>query len=178
MNALDLLARWTVPLLLAAIPLHGYLRGVDIYNAFIDGAREGLSLAIRVLPYIVSIFVAIGIFRASGALELTTHYLQPVLRPLGIPPEILPLMIIRPLSGNGALALTTELLHRWGPDSFVGRLASVITGSTDTTFYILSLYFGSVGVTRSRHALAAGLIADGVGFLAAALTVKWLFGGA
>ncbi|MBX6377830.1 MAG: spore maturation protein [Clostridia bacterium] len=162
--------------MLAAIPLAGLLRRVDVYAAFVEGAREGVGLALRIIPYVVSIFVAIGVFRESGALDLLAAFLNPLLRWLSIPSEVLPLMLIRPLSGNGALAVMTELLHRWGPDSYVGRLAAAMQASTDTTFYVISLYFGSVGVVRTRHAVAAGLAADFTGFLAAVFFVRLFYG--
>lgn len=176
MNPLDILARFAIPVFLAAIPLYALYKRVDVFASFIAGAEEALRLAAHILPYIVAIFVAIGVFRASGALELTTSLLRPLLDAVGIPGEILPLALIRPLSGNGSLAVMSELLLKWGPDSFIGRLASAMQGSTDTTFYILSLYFGSVGILKTRHAVAVGLLADLAGFLAATVAVKLAFG--
>ncbi len=173
---IELLAAYTIPFFIAFVPLYGLYKKVDILESFLAGASEALSLAARILPYIVAIFVSISVFRASGALELLASLLRPALDLVGIPGEVLPLAIIRPLSGNGSLAILAELLGKWGPDSFIGRLASTMQSSTDTTFYILSLYFGSVGVVRTRHALAAGLAADAAGFLASALIVKVMFG--
>lgn len=173
---LDAMARYTIPLFLLLIPLYGLIKGVDVLGSFIKGAMEALEMCLRIVPYIVAIFVAIGLFRASGALDILASILSPLLRAAGIPAEVLPLAIIRPLSGNGSLALLTEILSKWGPDSFIGRLASVMQGSTDTTFYILSLYFGSVGILKPRHAVAAGLAADLTGFVAAAFIVRLLFG--
>ncbi len=172
---IDILAAYTIPFILAFVPLYGLYKKVDILESFIAGASEALGLIGRILPYIVAIYVSISIFRASGALELLTSLLRPVLDLAGIPGEVLPLAIIRPLSGNGSLAIMTELLIQWGPDSFIGRLASTMQGSTDTTFYVLSLYFGSVGILKSRHALAAGLAADAAAFLAAAVLTKIFF---
>lgn len=176
MALLQALAVWAIPFLMAAIPLCGYLRGVPVYEAFIEGAREGFELMVRILPYMVSIFVALAVFRASGALDLLARVLQPLTGTLGLPPEVLPLVLIRPLSGGGALGITAELMRQYGPDSYVGRLASTIQGSTDTTFYILTLYFGSVGVKNPRHAPVAGLAGDLAGFVAATLAVRWWFG--
>lgn len=174
---LDVLSRWTVPLLIGFIPLYGLLRGVKIYEAFIEGARDGLQLAVRIVPFMVSIFVAMGIFRNGGAMDVLVGALAPVLDALGVPGEVLPLAIIRPLSGGGALGVTAELIRRMGPDSYAGRIASVMQGSTDTTFYVLTVYFGSVGIKRSRHALAAGLLGDLAGMAAAVAVVRWFFGG-
>lgn len=173
---LDLMGQYTIPLALALVPLYGMYKRVDVFSSFIAGAREAFVLCLRILPYIVGIFVAIGVFRESGALDLFAAVFRPVLDVFGIPGEVLPLAIIRPLSGNGAFAVMSELLAKWGPDSFIGRLASTMQGSTDTTLYILSLYFGSVGVVRSRHALMAGLTADAAGIIAAAIAVKITFG--
>lgn len=173
---IDILAGYTIPFLILFIPIYGIIKRVDVLEAFIAGAEEALTLAVRIIPYIVAIFVAIGIFRASGALELFTSVTRPVLDLIGIPGEVVPLAIVRPLSGNGSLAIMSELLVKWGPDSFIGRLASAMQGSTDTTFYVLSLYFGSVGVLKTRHALQAGLAADLAGLIAATMLVKVVFG--
>lgn len=172
---LDSISRWAIPLLIACIPLYAYLRGVRIYEAFIEGAKEGLQLAARILPFMVSIFVALAIFREGGAMDVVIGILSPILDRFDVPGQILPLAVIRPLSGGGALGITAELIRRFGPDSYVGRIASVMQGSTDTTFYVLTFYFGSVGIKRARHALAAGLIGDFAGFAAAIAAVRWFF---
>ncbi len=164
-------------MIFAGVLLFGLYRRVDVYNVFLEGARDGIELSMTILPYVVAIFAALGIFRDSGAMRLVAHALGPVLHRVGVPAEVLPLMLIRPLSGSGALAITAELLRRHGPDSYVGRLASVLQGSTDTTFYILSVYFGSVGVRRIRSALTIGLLADLFGFALAIFFVHLLFGG-
>lgn len=176
MVVVDLLSRWAVPLLLAAIPLYGYLRGVRVFEAFVEGAEEAFQLVVKIIPYVVAMFVALGIFRESGAMDLLIGTLRPVLDPLGVPGQVIPLMIIRPLSGGGALGVTAELIRTHGPDSYVGRLASTMQGSTDTTFFILTFYFGAVGIKRIRHALAAGLIGDLAGFVGSILAVNLLFG--
>lgn len=172
---LEEMSRWTIPVMLAGIPLYGWWRGVRIYDAFIDGAREGLELAVRIAPYLVSIFVALGVFRDSGALDLVVAVLRPWLDRWGVPGEVLPLAVIRPFSGGGSLGITAELLRSHGPDSYIGRLASTMQGSTDTTFYVLSFYFGSVGIRNPRHAVAAGLSGDLAGFIASVIVVRWLF---
>lgn len=175
-TAMDTVSRWAIPLVFVIVLVWGLARKIDVYGIFLDGAREGLEVAVRILPYVVSIFVALAIFRDSGAMALLARALAPVLRPLGVPADVLPLMLIRPLSGAGALAITAELLRHHGPDSYVGRLASTLQGSTDTTFYILSVYFGSVGIRRIRHALAVGLLADLIGFVLAVALTRLVFG--
>ncbi len=170
-------SRWAVPVVITLILAYGFWKGVRVYETFIEGAQEGFWIAVKIIPYMVAIFVALGIFRQSGAMDLMISALAPILGLAGIPPEVLPLAIIRPLSGGGALGVTSELIRTYGPDSFIGRLASTIQGSTETTFFILTFYFGSVGIRRSRHALAVGLLADVSGFLAAVLAVNAVFGG-
>jgi len=170
------LSSWAIPFFLTVIPLYGYLRGVQVYEVFVKGAEEGFWMAVRILPYMVAIFLAMGVFRASGAMTLVVDFLRPVLDALGLPGEILPLALIRPLSGGSALGITAELVRRWGPDSFVGRLASTMQGSTDTTFYVMTVYFGSVGISKPRHALAAGLIGDLAGIVASVVVCRAVFG--
>jgi len=176
-RSFDALALWLVPVLLALIPLWGQIRRVAVFDAFVEGAEEGLRIALSIFPFMVGIMVALAVFRASGAMELLARLLAPVTDRLGFPHAVLPLMLIRPLSGAGSLAATVDLLNTHGPDSFIGRLASVMQGSTDTTFYVITVYFGSVGVRRTRYAAGVGLAADLAGFIAALIACRWFFGG-
>jgi len=166
---------WAVPLVLLIIPTVGILRRVKVYDAFIEGAAEGFHTSIRIMPFLIAMLVAISILRVSGALGDLVTLLQPLLTHLGIPPELVPLAVMRPLSGTGALGLTTELLKTAGPDSLVGRMASTILGSTDTTFYILTVYFGAVGVRDPRYSVFVGLTGDLVGFFGAVYICRLLF---
>lgn len=172
----NLISAWAIPCLLFIIPLTGYLRGVKVYETFVAGAEEGFHTAIKIIPFLVGMLVAIGVFRASGAMDLLVKFIEPVTGLLRIPPDILPLAIMRPLSGGGALGLAAELISTHGPDSFLGRLASVAQGSTDTTFYVLTVYFGSVGIIRYRYALHLGLIADITSLMAAIFITNLVFG--
>jgi len=167
---------WLIPLLLLAIPLLAAVRRVKVYEVFIEGAKEGFGVALRIIPYLVAILVAVGMFRASGAMELLAGALSPLTAPLGMPAEVLPAALLRPLSGSGTLGLVSELMKTHGPDSFIGRLASTLYGSTETTFSVLAVYFGAVGIRRTRHAVAAGLAGDLAGVAAAVLLCRWLFG--
>ncbi|RMG13676.1 MAG: spore maturation protein [Deltaproteobacteria bacterium] len=167
---------WAIPLLVAGILLHAALRRVKIYEVFVQGAKEGFEIAVRIIPYLVAILVAVGIFRASGALGWVEEALAPLLAALGIPVEALPMMLVRPLSGSGATGIVAETLASAGPDSLAGRMVSVMAGSTETTFYVLAVYFGAVGVTRVRHTLAAALIADAAGLGAAIVFTRLFFG--
>lgn len=172
----DVLAAWAVPLLLAGIPAYALVRGVKVYPAFLTGARRGFETAVRVIPPLVAILVALGMLRASGALEAATGLLAPVLGPLGLPSPALPMLVVRPLSGGAALGVVGDVLRAEGPDSYAGRLVSVMAGSTETTFYVLAVYMGAVGITRYRQALPAGLVADLVGFAASVIVVRAVFG--
>ena len=170
------LSSLVIPGLLAGVAVWGMGRRVDIYGALTTGAAQGLQVMLQILPALVALMTAVGMFRASGALEWLTALFAPVLRKLGIPPELMPLMLIRPVSGGGALAVGSELIAAYGPDSFIGRVAAVMLGSTETTFYTIAVYFGAAGIIRTRHTIPAALTADLTGFIASALTVRLFFG--
>ena len=166
---------WIVPLLVTGVLVGGAARRTDVYSALTRGAGEGLETLLRILPALVGLLTVLSMFRASGALDALTGLAAPLLTRLGIPPETAPLLLIRPLSGSGALAVTEELLTAYGPDSPVGRTAAVMMGSTETTFYTVAVYFGAAGVTRTRHTIPAALAADLAGFWMASLAVRLLF---
>ncbi len=172
---LEQISLWAIPVLLVGIPLIGMIRKVKVYDVFIEGAKEGFQVAVRIIPFLVGILVAIGMFRASGAMDLLTNAVRPALAAINFPPEVFPLAVLRPLSGSGSLALATDIIKRYGPDSLIARTAATMYGSTETTFYVLAVYFGAVGVKRTRHAIAAGLIGDTVAVLAAAAICSWMF---
>jgi spore maturation protein B len=173
--ALDAISLWAVPVLLVTIPFVGILRKVKVYDVFIDGAKEGFDVAVRIIPFLVGILVAIGMFRGSGAMDLLMAGLRPVVAPTGFPPELVPLAILRSLTGSGSLAFTTDLIKTHGPDSVIARMAATMYGSSETTFYVLAVYFGAVGVRRARHAVPAALIGDVVAAVAAVAVCAWLF---
>jgi spore maturation protein B len=172
---LDAISLWAMPVLLVAIPLAGIIRRVKVYDVFIEGAKEGFEVAVRIIPFLVGILVAIGMFRGSGAMDLLMAGLRPVVAPTGFPPELLPLAILRSLSGSGSLAFTTDLIKTHGPDSFIARAAATLYGSSETTFYVLAVYFGAVGVSRTRHAVPAALVGDIVAAIATVAVCAWLF---
>lgn len=174
-GALDALSLWAMPVLLVAIPLAGILRKVKVYDVFIEGAKEGFDVAVRIIPFLVGILVAIGMFRGSGAMDLVTAGLRPLVAPVGFPPELVPLAILRSLTGSGSLAFTTDLIKTNGPDSLIARTAATMYGSSETTFYVLAVYFGAVGIRRTRHAVPAALIADLVAAVAAVAVCAWMF---
>ncbi|MDD2221141.1 MAG: nucleoside recognition domain-containing protein [Clostridia bacterium] len=174
-EALQSLSRWTMIFLLFFIPLVAWLRGVNVFHSFAKGAAKGLEVVLRIFPYLLGIMIAVGIFRSSGALDALCQALRPFLASVGVPPEVLPLAFLRPLSGSGSLGYCAQLLHIYGPDSLIGRIASVMQGSTDTTFYILAVYFGSVGIKKYHYAPAIGLAADFCGFTLALVVCKIFF---
>ncbi len=165
-----------IPLLLAGVAVYGMGKRVDVYGALTHGAEEGLTVLLRIIPALVGLLTAVSMFRASGAMEWLSTLCAPLLELLGVPPEATPLMLIRPVSGNGALAVATDLMAVYGPDSYIGRVAAVMLGSTETTFYTIAVYFGSAGIRKTRHTLPAALAADLTGFVAAAFAVRLFFG--
>ena len=168
---------WLAPLLLAFTAVYGMSRRVNVYDRLSQGAKEGLEVLLGILPNLVGLMTAVYMLRASGLMEVLGGLLAPVLEKMGIPPETAALLFIRPVSGSGALAIGSELMAAHGPDSYVGRVAAVMLGSTETTFYTVTVYFGSAGVKRTRYAIPAALIADLTGFMAAAFAVRLFFGG-
>lgn len=165
-----------IPALLAGTAIYALYRKVDVYSALTTGIEEGVSVIVRIFPALVGLLTAVYMFRASGAMEFLVSLLSPLLQKLGIPPETTPLLLIRPISGSGALAVGSELMRSYGPDSDIGRTAAVMLGCTETTFYTIAVYFGSAGIRRTRYAVPAALTADLVGFLSAAWCVRLFFG--
>jgi spore maturation protein SpmA len=164
-----------IPFLIGFFPLYGALRGVAVYEEFIEGAKEGIQVALRIFPYLVAILVAVGIFRAAGGIDLLTRMLAPLLDLIGLPAQVLPLVLVRPLSGSAATGLFAEIVKACGPDSYAAQLAGTILGGTETTLYVLAVYFGSVAIRRGRHALAAGLLADAAGVAASLVICRLIF---
>lgn len=173
---MELMTQMLVPCVLAGTALYGTLRRVDVYGALVRGAGQGLETLARILPALVCLLTAVSMVRSSGLLEALAGCLAPVLGRLGLPPELLPLMLVRPISGSAALGVGADLINAYGPDSALGRTAAVMLGSTETTFYTIAVYFSAAGITRTRYAVPAALCADLVGFLASAWAVGVVFG--
>lgn len=167
---------WIIPMLILGMLTVGVVGRVKVYETFIEGARDGFNSAMRIIPYLVAILAAVGMFRQSGAMAALVGLVTPFARLVGMPPEVAPLAILRPLSGSGAFALTGELTKTYGPDSFIATVAGTMQGTTETTFYVLAVYFGSVGVFRTRHAVLTGLCSDLSGILAATWAVRFFVG--
>jgi spore maturation protein B len=172
---LDAISLWAIPVLLVVIPFIGIIRGVKVYDVFIEGAKEGFEVAVKIIPFLVGILVAIGMFRGSGAMDLLMAGLRPLVARTGFPAELVPLAILRSLSGSGSLAVTTDLIKTHGADSVIARMAATLYGSSETTFYVLAVYFGAVGIRRTRHAVPAALIGDVVAAIAAVVVCAWMF---
>ena len=169
---IDTVAVFVIPLLIVLFPVYGMFKRVAVYEEFVEGAKDGLQVAFRIIPYLVAILFAIAMFRASGAMEFVTDALRPALAWIGFPPEVLPMAITRPLTGSGSVAVFADVARTYGEDSIFTRIAGTIFGSTETTFYVIAVYFGAVGVKKVRHALAAGLIADFTAILLAVYVGK------
>jgi spore maturation protein SpmA len=161
-NALSILA---IPFLLSFFPVYAAARGIKVYDEFVEGAKEAFNVILRIIPFLVTMLVAIGMFKGAGGIDLLTKLLSPILTPLHFPPDLVPLALMRPLSGSATLALLTDVVHRLGPDNIISLIAATIYGSTETTFYVAAVYFGSVGIKQTRHAIPAGLLADLTGAL-------------
>jgi spore maturation protein B len=175
-DLMNLLSYFVIPVILVGFPLYGLYKRVPVYESFVDGAREGFQVAVRIIPYLVAILFAIAMFRASGAMDALTRLLDPVLGLIGFPAEVLPMAIIRPLTGSGSAGLVVDMVNQYGEDSIFVKMAAVMFGSTETTFYVIAVYFGAVNIKKTRHAVPAGLLADVAAMIFAVWTVRLLFG--
>ena len=164
-----------VPAIIAMVAVHALCKKIDVFEAFKDGAMDGLHIVYKILPALVALLTGVYMLRASGALEAFSTLCRPLFELVGIPPETAAMIIIRPISGSGALAVGSELIQEYGADSLIGRTAAVMLGSTETTFYVIAVYFGAAGIKKTRYAIPAALCADFAGFLAASLTVRLFF---
>ena len=169
------LSNYVLLAFVVGIPLYGVIKKIDVFDAFIVGAKQGFDTTISIMPYLIAMMVAIGMLRASGFFELLSLWLAPLLAVIGMPPELLPLALIRPFSGSASTGVMAELIHAHGGNSFIAKTAATLMGSTETTFYVIAVYFGAVGIRRTRHAIPAGLLADLAGIIATVLICRYLF---
>ena len=174
--AVKVLSLLSIPMLLSFFPLYAALCAIKVYEEFVEGAKEGFQVIVRIIPNLVAILVAIGMFRGAGGIDLLTKALAPLMNLIHFPAELLPMALIRPLSGSGTLGVFTDIVNKFGPDHMFSRMAGTIYGSTETTFYVLAVYFGSVSIKRTRHAVPAGLVADVVGIIASVFVCRMVFG--
>lgn len=169
------ISNWIFLAFVAGIPLYGAIKKINVFDAFVTGAKQGFETSISILPYLIAMMVAIGMLRASGFFDLLNHVLAPVLSSLGMPSELVPLALVRPFSGSAATGVMAELIHENGGDSFISKTAATMMGSTETTFYVIAVYFGAAGIKRTRHAIPAGLLADLAGIIASVAICRYLF---
>ena len=175
-DSVQILSTFVIVLVLVGFPLYGIIKRVPVFEAFVEGAKEGVPLVIRIIPYMIGILAAMAMFRASGAMDYLMDMLRPVLRVTGIPPEILPMALTRPLTSAGSIGVLVDMIKQYGTNSLYVKMAAVLFGSAETTFYVIAVYFGSVGVTKVRHAILAGLVAEGSAILGSIYLVKILYG--
>lgn len=173
---LNIISLWALPLILLTVLTFGILKKVPLYEEFTEGAKDGFKVSVKIIPYLVAIIVGISMLRASGAIEMLASFLSPILTKFNIPADTLPLMIVRSLSGSGALGIFSDIANHLGPDSYATKLSAVMLGSSETTFYVLAVYFGAVGISKIRYALVIGLLADLVGIIAAISVCNLMFG--
>ncbi|MGF7058415.1 spore maturation protein [Brassicibacter mesophilus] len=165
-----------IPAIMSIILIHGYIKGISMYDCFVEGAKEGFKTAIKLMPYLIAIFIAIGIFKRSGAMEILVRVFNPLGKVLGIPKEVMPLVIMRPISGSGSLGVVKDIVTTYGPDSFIGRVASTMMGSAETIFYTMAVYFGAVGIKDTRHTLKAALLSHLAAVVASVFICGLVFG--
>ncbi|HUF07699.1 MAG TPA: spore maturation protein [Rhodothermales bacterium] len=172
---LNLVSYLVVPMLIVGFPLYGLIKKVPVYEEFVEGAKEGFKVAVMIIPYLVAILFAIAMFRASGAMDFLIDGLRPVLGLIGVPPEMIPMAIVRPLTGSGSAAIVLDMINQYGEDSILVKMAATMFGSTETTFYVIAVYFGAVNIKKTRHAVPAGLVADFAALFASIWVVRLLF---
>lgn len=158
------------------IPLYGVFKRIRVFDTFVEGAKESIPIMVKLFPYLLAMIIAIGMFRASGGFELISDLLSPFLHWIGMPTEVFPMALMRPFSGSASNGLLVDIIQNYGPDSIAAQIAATMTGSTETTFYVLAIYFGVVGIRHTRHAVPVGLIADVVGLMSAVWICRWLLG--
>ncbi|MGL4672843.1 spore maturation protein [Cetobacterium sp.] len=173
---MEKISLYAIPAIILFILSYAYfIKKVKVYEVFCEGAKEGFTTAIRIIPFLVAMLVGIGVFRSSGAIDVIIKAINPALQFIGMPGEVLPMAIMRPLSGGGSTGILNDIFINHGPDSLAGRIASVMMGSTETTFYVLAVYFGAISIRKTRHAVVAGLLADTAGILAAVWICNLMF---
>ena len=172
---INLLSLYALPFIIVLILTVAIFKKVPVYEEFTEGAKDGFKVAVNIIPYLVAIIVGISMFRASGAMDSVAGMLAPILNKFSVPADSLPIMITRSLSGSATLGLFTDIANKFGPDAYVTKLCAVIVGSSETTFYVLSVYFGSIGIKKFRYAIAVGLLADIIGIIGAVLVCSWIF---
>ncbi|WML36513.1 spore maturation protein [Clostridium sp. OS1-26] len=172
---MDYIIKAIIPIIVVSITTYGMIKKVKVYECFVEGAKEGLTICVRIFPYLLAMLVAVGVFRESKALDYFIYIVKPVVKFIGLPPEVVPLVLVKPLSGSGAMGIFAEILNNFGADSYIGRVASIIIGSTETIFYTLTVYFGAVGIKKIRHTLWVAVMADMICVILAVTLARLMF---
>lgn len=172
---MDYIIKAIIPIIIVSIVSYGMLKGIKVYECFVEGAKDGLAICVRIFPYLLAMIIAVSVFRESKALDCFIYLVSPIVKFIGLPPEVVPLVLVKPLSGSGALGIFAETLNKFGADSYIGRLSSVIMGSSETIFYTLTVYFGAVGIKKIRHTLWAAILADLVSIIVAVIITRVMF---
>lgn len=172
---MDYIIKAIIPIIVVSITTYGMIKKVKVYECFVEGAKEGLAICVRIFPYLLAMLVAVGVFRESKALDYFIYIVKPVVKFIGLPPEVVPLVLVKPLSGSGAMGIFAEILNNFGADSYIGRVASIIIGSTETIFYTLTVYFGAVGIKKIRHTLWVAVMADMMCVILAVTLARLMF---
>lgn len=173
-NTFQYIVKAIIPIIIGAVVIYGVNKKVKVYECFVEGAKDGINICVKIFPYLLAMLLAVNCFRASGAMEYVINLIKPVVKVVGIPPEIVPLVFIKPLSGSGAIGVYTDIVKQFGPDSYVGTAASIIMGSTETIFYTLTVYFGAVGIKKIRHSLWVALLVDFCAVIVAVNVAKFI----
>jgi spore maturation protein B len=174
-DLLNYILKIIIPIIIISITCYGMIKKVKIYECFVEGAKDGLTICFKIFPYLLAMLVAVGVFRESQALDWFIYLVKPIVSYIGLPPEVVPLILIKPLSGSGALGVFMEILNKFGADSYIGRISSIIMGSTETIFYTLTVYFGAIGIKKIRHSLWAAILADLVSIIMAVTLVRLMY---
>ncbi len=172
---MDYIIKAMIPIIVVSITTYGMIKKVKVYECFVEGAKEGLAICVRIFPYLLAMLVAVGVFRESKALDYFIYIVKPVVKFIGLPPEVVPLVLVKPLSGSGAMGIFAEILNNFGADTYIGRVASIIIGSTETIFYTLTVYFGAVGIKKIRHTLWVAVMADMMCVILAVTLARLMF---
>lgn len=173
-NIFQYIVKAIIPIIIGGVVIYGVRKKVKVYECFVEGAKEGLNICVRIFPYLLAMLLAVNCFRASGAMDYFINLIKPVVKFVGIPPEIVPIIFIKPLSGSGAIGVYTDVVKQFGPDSYIGTAASIIMGSTETIFYTITVYFGAIGIKKIRHSLWVALIVDFCAVLVAINLAKFI----
>jgi len=174
-NLVSYILKGIIPIIIVLVVLYGVIMKVKVYECFVEGARDGITICLKIFPYLLAMIIAVNVFRASGVLDFFIYLVKPIVKFIGLPPELVPLVLIKPLSGSGALGVFTDIIKQYGPDSYIGCVASIIMGSTETIFYTLTIYFGAVGIKNIRHTLIAAILADITAVIMAVNLAKFFF---